>query len=1236
MKGLTVQDSNPWEFDLSISEQESLNLPQPVIDKICQFLPTQRDLYEACLINRTWREAATAVLWRSPQLRDPERFKQFYNCCRMSKRAALSVREISLCIQDAVVKTVFLPIAKADLPRHDMKTNMLSHPDLVQAYARQCEQLTSITMYGWRLQPSHLEQLAVMLNRLTSIELIGSNPNPSQPFALSIILPRLERLILDGRFWLTPHFLGLFSSRATRLRVLQISLADMEEECLRRLCTGRLDLHELTLTDAVPITDIIVRRVVQAFPNLRKLCLTGCNKVTDESILHALISCPHLRDLEIRALPATLQQRPDQKLTGLDLAAGWNTVRHKIVLQRLVLENWGMNDEFMTRMAGKCTRLTTLGLSNCPNLTDRSIVNCLGEGCRLHVFNTIRCPGLGSDTWAHLKHGKGLRRIYVELCGELSPKDAYDICCSCPNLRILDIEGYPEVANCIHRQLAHGEDAASFPDQSLSLNANGIRALANIDPTTDPKLTGLPETRYLTGEHVMHLAKALGIPIAEFEALLDMVQSDVPAASENIKSLTQQVPATLRDFSLADKRPKSLQRINQLKEPHQQRPATPALWAHANDAMMEHYLPGINKGSALATAKMPSPIGETISSIAQEQESDETSVERLGDSESSLSERSLSPTNGAAEIYKEEQTVKEDWPVLGGQKEKEKPIDLGGWGTTNNFLWKTGTSSSRPSGPVTKGYSAWDPNEAINRTREWQQKPLEQALPPARRRGQPTAPQMMLDSDGWGQPKSYVAWHDLRTQGFAHDVIEKQRDTPFWNAEIGAWSTGAENVVTTEAAAPKKTMEKANESWSKYQRPSKGSGKQSAPSMTRQRATSAADLSSDESVNWDEDDGVTIKTSTKPTIKPGEKTKSNGSLVAPNHPGDPKWRNTKEWHKLREQGSMQHPNAEKNNRFEVDGEDGWSEESDLLSDDTPERATGTNGIAKNVTSKFGQSTKQSTPMTSPRPSLREPIAPEELAGAWGAFTVAETSSEMLIDTSDIVNKPSSISQDTLIPKTSSPTYNDFWQSMSSLTKVDWNAGEEKSQDSEKAKQIVKEETYNFSDIQDTSDIPKETKEEMMSPIQPEVLSERVLSPIEPLQPIQSPAINSAASNNASPTMSPAVSDSPRPASQATNQAASPVPPSSSNDSDPGPLIVQLYIETTKHGMKPLKLYDNRDPEVDVENYCKQYDMMEVMPRVLEAAMEHYTRNKTKRILGKKKKAKEKSAISSSPASNTLI
>ncbi|CAO3678162.1 unnamed protein product [Rhizopus stolonifer] len=83
---------------------------------------------------------------------------------------------------------------------------------------------------------------------------------------------------------------------------------------------------------------------------------------------------------------------------------------------------------------------------------------------------------------------------------------------------------------------------------------------------------------------------------------------------------------------------------------------------------------------------------------------------------------------------------------------------------------------------------SWKLNEESPIT-HW--KPKEEELPTVHWKPKE---EMMFDKEGWGEPKKVVDWLDLRTQGFAHELIKEQEKTKFYCQE--SWKYPTETIQT--------------------------------------------------------------------------------------------------------------------------------------------------------------------------------------------------------------------------------------------------------------------------------------------------------------------------------------------------------------------------------------------------------------------------------------------------------
>lgn len=508
-------------LDLEANELGFYKLNSATVERICKLLPTQRDRYEACLIHRSWQPGATSALWQDPEFRHPDSFKLFLAAVTSSKRSALAVRRLSLCVRDADSLTAFQPVLKSKVERHTQQDIFLSNPKLILHMARQCEKLQSLRIYGWRIEPQLLEQLAGILPELQEIVLIGANDafRDERRFRLSAVLPKLKKLCFDGDFLINPRLAMTISNRCQNLRSLQMSLKGMAKEALDRLCLSDLHLEQLTLTDAAPMHDSHVAQVLESFKGLREFCLHGTINVTSNVISNALSRCPRLTKLEIRADVNSLssRQRPTRSST-------W---RHQYTpLRVLLLENLILPDNVLMKVASLCPDLVIFGLLNCSQATDVGV----GEICRLanHLreLYLIGCSKVGQATLEDImdcRMREAIRQIHIENCGELDPTTIYKLCGACAdhNLRLVRLVGYESLQNTIIGKFA---DRNTSTLNQITIDQQNIDALANIDAHAEPELMMLPKNRYLTGEHIVLLSKELGIDLRTLENILDKVQ----------------------------------------------------------------------------------------------------------------------------------------------------------------------------------------------------------------------------------------------------------------------------------------------------------------------------------------------------------------------------------------------------------------------------------------------------------------------------------------------------------------------------------------------------------------------------------------------------------------------------------------------------------------------------------------------------------------------------------------
>lgn len=501
-----------------------LDLPNGIMENICRSLST-RDQYNACLIHPNWLTAAQTVLWEKPRFETPASFRDFMNTIRSVRKVALLVHDIYLVFLDHQV-SVFQPIVKSNTERHGPESNALSNLNFLGFISKTCENLKSLSLYGWSMDTFWLEKLSLLAPELTSLYVIGSNPQSRAPLALSGLLGRLTSLKLDGVFNIDDKWAEVLVGRAKLLQQLQLSLQNMQVSTLQRICAtnGLISLRDLTLTDAIHLTDQHVENIVKSFPSLRKVCLEGTVHVTVLSIAYIFYHCPRLTSLEIRALFKTL----DNPITHHTTSAFTDLLMYNqdcAAPVRFLLENLNINDDHLSTLAPHLYIAQTLGFKSCPLITSEGLKSAVESTKYLRSVDILNCMNIDSSFF--LKFAgmgnviKTLYRIHFESSGSINARHIYDFCRVGIdyNLRQIRFVGYYELQCSAIGNFNEEPDSKRNEDQSIvTLNRASIDALAL---SNDPEFSSIPDGCHLTGKQLVKLAKNLDISV---EVLLEKIQ----------------------------------------------------------------------------------------------------------------------------------------------------------------------------------------------------------------------------------------------------------------------------------------------------------------------------------------------------------------------------------------------------------------------------------------------------------------------------------------------------------------------------------------------------------------------------------------------------------------------------------------------------------------------------------------------------------------------------------------
>ncbi|KAG0178147.1 hypothetical protein DFQ28_004952 [Apophysomyces sp. BC1034] len=655
----------------------------------------------------------------------------FICAVELNKRAALTVRHLRLCVRDSHYPTVFRPVTNTTVEQHiRAKDSTLADPSIICYILRQCEKLRSLMIYGYHLEPLDLEQLAGFLPDLEEVAFIGSSPSRIPLVSNGAILPRLRSLSLDTTCPISSKFTSTLAKRCQLLQELQVCLESTNPESIFGLCEGKLNLKQLTLTRASHMKDNHVRYLVTSFPNLTKLCLTGVAHITASSISLAVTICPTLCDLEIHAeLPSQdayelATERSNMALCNLPALS----------LKRLLLKNFAIDDASFEMLVQHCPSLAIIGLSNCPKISDVSIATLCRTSRSLTQFHVINCQFIGRKSIQALSLEntyRTIKNVYVESCGEIKPKDIYDLCCAANpyHLTYVCLVDYEDmVRSTVGGYAIERLDSMERQQQKrvfqVTLDEAAIDALANTDLSADPTFAAYPRDRFLNTQQQVLLAKKLNISFVKLKCLIDTTQP----SSLKIRNSDDDDIATCASTTTKRHVNYTADVSAETDQSHQPSviPMTPK--QSPSSYAQPEYTAGKN-----TTSMVPDFINTSI----QEQQDGDTNT----DSESSPKEEGHSNISN----------------------------DYGGWGTTNDLTWM------QPSKDVTP----WQPDITEKYQEQW--KNIAVAAHLANNRSISPSEH----NEGWGTATAIVPWEE--TLGYVSEVLEKQNNTPYFQQDAGVW-----------------------------------------------------------------------------------------------------------------------------------------------------------------------------------------------------------------------------------------------------------------------------------------------------------------------------------------------------------------------------------------------------------------------------------------------------------------
>ncbi|KAI7853333.1 hypothetical protein BDC45DRAFT_152236 [Circinella umbellata] len=545
---------------LSTYTPPCLRLTNSNMERIIHLLPTLADRYEACLIHRVWTTAAMNVLWEWPHFSNENAVRAFINTILTYKRLALVVRHLNLCLDvgpawprnnnnnvsdnnnndddddDDDDKAFEATASQLVLYQHEVyKESPLTSPQVIMTVLQQCERIDTLSIYGWKLEATHLRLIAAYLPQLRSLRIIGSlNKTTDSNNNKSIILPplvasSLSRLHLYGDYVVVP-------SRYMELESLRVSLS--HSDGLEKLVYSHQHplhkVHELMLGNVGVIKADHMKAIFHMFPNITRLAMED---VKQPIPYLSIVQLKPLRHLIIRSMIYEDNENDDrhndrkiieeqymdqQQLIHVgnnynahhDCDADDDTVYPQSHLFSVFIENCCIQNNHFQRFVFNVDCLTRIRLHKCSLLTDDALTRLYTiETIPLEELKIVECINIGNPTIRALTESAiiyTLRTFEMQSNGYLCSKDVFDfITAASPHqLSHVVIAGYPDISKLFLGQDSIGTD--------VILNQSKIRSIV--------QHASAPKDRILTSMQIIKLAKALNMDVHYLEKLMEHIQ----------------------------------------------------------------------------------------------------------------------------------------------------------------------------------------------------------------------------------------------------------------------------------------------------------------------------------------------------------------------------------------------------------------------------------------------------------------------------------------------------------------------------------------------------------------------------------------------------------------------------------------------------------------------------------------------------------------------------------------
>eukprot|EP01041_Mallomonas_annulata_P014540 gene14540-30950_t len=312
----------------------------------------------------------------------------------------------------------FLALGFDQLKDLDLSSIRRVDDEAITYFAQSCPMLSILSLSSTNITDNGISIIGKYCHQLTSLILNSCNITDKAILPLAQGCTKLLKLDISDIQDITKLGLSLLAQNCSILEELNISASNLNDECIFALCSGHLHLKILKMNNLTNINDISFKYISESFTNLEMIDISNNQNITDESLIYLSNGCHHLKEI-------CLYQCSKIKDTGFENLCKHCPLLHTIDLSNGVtlqgihyiakyasnlttLHQYCINNEFddnYFKELSKCTSITNLNVSGCPEITDVGIQYITQSCHQITTLNIDSCKNITDISLLYIANG---------------------------------------------------------------------------------------------------------------------------------------------------------------------------------------------------------------------------------------------------------------------------------------------------------------------------------------------------------------------------------------------------------------------------------------------------------------------------------------------------------------------------------------------------------------------------------------------------------------------------------------------------------------------------------------------------------------------------------------------------------------------------------------------------------------------------------------------------------------